>query len=104
MDQQGAEFSEDLGRDSSCFLREALKEYREAYRLASEAPVQSPAAFSLIFAAAGQRIIGILDDRYPASDHSSDALAAKAEMLSIEEHLKTGGRPRHVENAVISSR
>lgn len=105
MEQQGAEFSEELGRPSERFVDDALKDYREAYQLADDTLAGRPEASGRPIAAeAGERIVGILEERYPASDRSTAALLARAEILSIADDLKGNHRRARPDNAVISSR
>ena len=93
MDQQGAVFSEELGRPASRFNDEALEEYRAAYHLCDPdfgTPFGMPAILKApITAEAAVRIVRILSDRYGSSDHSAEAAAARAEMASITRDLKT---------------
>lgn len=89
MNQQGAAFSQELGRPAARFVDEALAEYRAAYRLASETELESAGgAEPFITAEAGERIIRILLDRFSPADRSSDAVVARSEVLSITNVLK----------------
>jgi len=93
MSQQGAVFSEELGRPASRFTDEALAEYRAAYRLCDPdfgTPFGEPAILQApITAEAAVRIVRILSDRYAPSDQSAEAVAARSEIASITRDLKT---------------